>query len=80
MLTEDVTENFERMKEAFRMFDKVTSQLMDILRNLHLKYIVPLFIMCNFFAIIYFYSGQQWVYYLSRTVRYDDKTWTEIKR
>lgn len=23
MLTEDVTENFQRMKEAFRMFDKV---------------------------------------------------------
>ena len=23
MLTEDVTENYERMKEAFRMFDKV---------------------------------------------------------
>ena len=23
MLTEDVTENFERMKDAFRMFDKV---------------------------------------------------------
>ena len=25
MLTEDVTANFERMKEAFRMFDKVTT-------------------------------------------------------
>ena len=26
MLTENVTENFERMKEAFRMFDKVKSR------------------------------------------------------
>ena len=29
MLTEDVTENFERMKEAFRMFDKVMTKSID---------------------------------------------------
>ena len=33
MLTEDVTENYERMKEAFRMFDKVVFKYKLLLQN-----------------------------------------------